>query len=128
MDCQEKFCADCFVTFQSAALCGPCKNFRLREVNKPSTVCGKAVTGVILAMCCAPVAMCLLPLARESFAIYAGLLAVFGQLGATALGVMALRETERDPRLSGKSLAITTIVTGGLALLLTGFFLYAAGR
>ncbi|HYV39312.1 MAG TPA: hypothetical protein VE988_26725 [Gemmataceae bacterium] len=127
-DCAENFCADCLVKFKGVSLCGPCKNYRLRQTSKPSTVSGKAIFGIILAMCCAPVLMCLVPMGTNSFAVVVGVVALMGQITATVLGGMALRETERNPRLSGKSLAITTILTGGLAMLMTAFFLVAGQR
>jgi uncharacterized membrane protein len=79
-------------------------------------------------MCCAPVAMCLLPLGANSFSILVGFLALVGQFAATLLGGVALRETELNPGLAGRSLAITTIVTGGVALLMTACFLAAGLR
>src|SRR4051794_22380705 len=30
-DCGENFCADCLLKFRGSALCGPCKNLRLRK-------------------------------------------------------------------------------------------------
>src|SRR5437764_1200064 len=84
---------------RGTALCGPCKNFRLRQITRVSTVSSKAVVGVILALCCAPAVMCLAPIGAGTFSVVVGLLALLGQIGATLLGAMALRETERNPRL-----------------------------
>jgi hypothetical protein len=39
-DCAEGFCGDCLVKLKGTWLCGPCKNFRLREITKPSSVSG----------------------------------------------------------------------------------------
>ena len=72
--------------------------------------------------------MCLIPFGKESFATLVGLLALIAQASATVLGAMALRETEKDSRLAGRSLAITTIVTGGLAQIVTVCFLVAMAR
>jgi hypothetical protein len=126
--CGENFCEDCLVKFKGAVLCGPCKNFRLKQNSRPSAVSGKAVCGVILALCSAPVLMCLAPMGINSFAMVVAVLALMAQITATILGGMALRDTEMNPRLSGRSLAITTILTGGLAMLMTVFFLVTAPR
>jgi len=127
-DCGESFCGDCLVKFKGSALCGPCKNFRLRKNNLAATVSGKAVMGVILAMACAPgvpMLMCLSPLGANDASRVIGVLALVGQTVAILLGLMALRETDQNPRLTGRSLAITTLLTGGLASLMTVCFLLA---
>jgi hypothetical protein len=123
VDCGENFCNDCLVKFKGATLCGPCKNFRLHQTNRPSTTSNKAVFGVILALCCAPVLMCLVPLGTNAFTVFVCAVALLGQITATLLGILALRETEKNPRLAGRSLAITTVVTAGLATLMTVCFL-----
>ena len=123
-DCAENFCGDCLVKLKGTSLCGPCKNFRLREVNKPSSVSGKAVVGILLAVCCAPLATCLVPFPISGFyrrPLRGG--ACWEQLLAMLLGGLALHDTEKDPRLTGRSLAITTLLTGGLAVVVTVFFM-----
>jgi len=127
-DCGEMFCGDCLVHFKGIALCGPCKNFRLRQKSRPTSVSGKAVLGVVVAMCCAPVAMCLVPLGTNDVAVVIGVVALAGQIVAVTLGAIALRETDKNPRLSGRSLAITTLLTGGLATLMTVCLLLAGLR
>jgi hypothetical protein len=122
-DCGEGFCNDCLVRFQGTVLCGPCKNFRLRSTSRPFTTSGKAVLGVMLAICCAPLAMCLLPAGVNDFSLALGALALIGETIAIMLGGLALRDTERDTHLHGKWLAITTILTGGLASVVTISFL-----
>jgi hypothetical protein len=127
-DCSEGFCADCLVTFKGQTLCGPCKNFRLRVTTQPATLCGKALVGVILGMSAAPLVMCLWPFGANSFVVLLCVMALVAQLGAVVLGALALRETEANPRLSGRSLAITSVLTGGLASLLTVFFVIFGPR
>jgi hypothetical protein len=121
--CGESFCGDCLIKFKGQSLCGPCKNFRLRETTRPSSVSGKAVLGVVLAMCFAPLIMCGMPFEGTRVSLVIGAVALLGQLLAILLGAVALVETEKDPRLSGRSLAITTLLTGGLATLVTVCFM-----
>jgi hypothetical protein len=127
-DCDEGFCTDCLVQFKGKTLCGPCKNFRLREPVRSGTLSGKALTGVILALCSAPLVMCVWPFGATSFVVLLCVLGLLAQMAAAALGVLALRETELNPKLAGRPLAITTVVTAGLATVLTVFFVLFGPR
>jgi hypothetical protein len=126
--CGENFCGDCLVKLKGIPLCGPCKNFRLRQNNRPFTLSIKAVVGVILAMICAPIVMCLLPVGVNEASVVFAVMALVGQLAAMLLGALALRETEKNPRLTGRSLAITTLLTGALGSLMIVCFLLAARK
>src|SRR5437667_316524 len=103
-DCNEGFCADCVVRFQGHTLCGPCKNFRLRRTDRSATLSGKALTAVILAMCAAPAVACLWPFGMNGIVAVMAILALMAQGSAIVLGVLALRETENNPRLGGRAL------------------------
>jgi hypothetical protein len=127
-DCGENFCDDCLVRLKGTPLCGPCKNVRLRQNSQPLKLSIKAVGGVVLALCCAPLVMCLLPVGVNETSVVFAAMAFVGQLVAMLLGVLALRETERNPRLTGRSLAITTLLTGALGCLLIVSFLMAGAR
>jgi hypothetical protein len=127
-ECGENFCGDCLVKLKGIPLCGPCKNFRLRQNNRPFTLSIKAVVGVILAMCFAPMVMCLLPVGVNETSVVFAVMALVGQFAAMMLGVVALRETEKNPRLTGRSLAITTLLTGALGSLMIVCFLVAARK
>jgi hypothetical protein len=127
-DCGENFCGDCLVKLKGIPLCGPCKNFRLRQNNRPFTLSIKAVVGVILALCCAPIVMCLLPVGVNETSVVFAVMALVGQLAAMLLGALALRETEKNPRLTGRSLAITTLLTGALGSLMIVCFLVTSKK
>jgi hypothetical protein len=113
---------------KGSALCGPCKNQRLREINKPTSVSGKAVVGAVLALCFAPLATCLMPFGANGTTLVFFALALLGQAAAMLLGALALRDTEHNPRLSGKSLAITTLLSGAMASLLTVYLMLVGLR
>ena len=127
-DCNEGFCADCVVRFQGHTLCGPCKNFRLRRTDRSATLSGKALTAVILAMCAAPAVACLWPFGMNGIVAVMAILALLAQAAAIVLGALAIRETETNPRLGGRALAITSVLTGGLASLLTISFVIFGPR
>jgi hypothetical protein len=123
--CSEGFCADCLLHFQGRTLCGPCKNYQLRSQDKHGTTSNKAVSALMLAMLAGPGVSCLWPMGASGGVVLVCMLALFAQLGAVILGALALRETESDPRLSGRALAITGMLTGGLASVLTiGFVVF----
>ena len=124
-DCGETFCGDCLIKFKGGMLCGPCKNFRLRKTRQTTTVSGKAVTAMILAMCCAPLVICMVPMGISEVSVVIGILALLGECLAMVFGGRALRDTEKNPRLTGRSMAITTLLTAGLAMLMTAGFLLA---
>jgi hypothetical protein len=118
-DCGEAFCGDCVVTLQGATLCGPCKNYRIRKLTRPSRVSGMAVTSALMALLTCPLAICLCALAVSSRASWLGLLALAPQVAAFAFGALALRSTEADAQRSGRSLAITGMTTAVVAGVLT---------
>lgn len=122
-DCREPFCAECLVEFQGAMLCGPCKNFRVYLEQRPPQLSGKALTAVLLAVLTWPIGFCLLPLALNWDAPAVTLLAVIPQVTALVLGAFALRDTERNPRISGRALAVTGVVGGTVATVLTIFLM-----
>src|SRR5262249_29219440 len=127
-DCGEGFCADCVIRFQGKILCGPCKNFRLRRTDRTATLSGKALTALILALCAAPAVACLWPFGMNGIVAVMAILALLVQMGATVLGALAIRETENNPKLGGRALAITSVLTGGLAGLLTISFVIFGPR
>jgi hypothetical protein len=110
-DCGEAFCDDCVLTVQGALLCGPCKNFRVRRLLRPPRLSGFALASVLIALVSGP--FCLL-LALTGIA-WLTLLALLPQLVALVLGALALRTTETDTQRSGRSLAITGMVSAAVA-------------
>jgi hypothetical protein len=127
-DCKEGFCDDCLVKFQGQTLCGPCKNFKLRRTTKRAAVSSKAVIGLLVSLCFAPATMCLWPLGNQGLAMLGAVVALMGQFVAVGLAAIALREAETNPKISGRALVITTLVTGGLASLITISFVVFGPR
>jgi len=118
-DCGEAFCPDCVLTLLGTTLCGPCKNYRVRRMMRPPQLSGLALTSALLALMTGPLALCLYPFASSSGASLWSLVALVPQIVAFALGAIALRTTETDAQRSGRSLAITGMVTAVVAGVLT---------
>jgi hypothetical protein len=118
-DCGEAFCGDCVLTFQGTTLCGPCKNYRARRMVRPPRLSGLALSSALLALITGPLVFCLSPFAVSSGTSLLSLLALLPQLLALGLGALALRATETDAKCSGRSLAITGMVTAGVSCVLT---------
>jgi hypothetical protein len=118
-DCGEAFCDNCVAPFQGQTLCGPCKNFRVRTLSRPPRVSGLAVVSAVLALITGPLAFCLWPFAVASGTALWSLLALVPQIAALVLAGLALRATEGGAHKSGRSLAITGLVTAVVACVLT---------
>jgi hypothetical protein len=114
-DCGEFFCANCLVTFQGKSLCGPCKNFRVRVLLKPSPTSRLALTSALLAFL---PGFFLIPLGYFSGSPILGFLAMVPQIVALVLGILALRQAERDPHIEGRSLAFTGVIGAAVTSLL----------
>lgn len=117
-DCQEAFCVECLVTFQGETLCGPCKNFRIHALDTPPRLSTFALISVGLALVTGPLPICLVLLGRSS-GPYLILPALVPQLAALVLGILALRQTEQSPRVTGWSLALTGLLTASVGSMLT---------
>lgn len=118
-DCGEAFCSDCVVEVEGRTLCGPCKNFLTRSWQQPPGVSGYALVSVVLAL----VAGLFAPLAMRSDSVTMWL-ALLVQGVAVVLGGLGLRAVELNPRLGGRSLALTGILMASLAMFLTVLFSY----
>jgi hypothetical protein len=114
------------LTYQNQPLCGPCKNFKARVLQRPPTLSTLAVVSVLLALLTGIMAVSLL-MAQTSGPRWLGLLAMVPHGIALALGLKALRDTEVNPKISGRGLAITGVLTSLVASVLT-VILTAQGR
>lgn len=113
-DCGESFCSQCLVTIQKCLVCGPCKNFRVRVLMQPGPTSKLALASAVLAFIPAlPIIM----MTQSLGGWFLGIVAIIPQGVAITLGIMALREAERDPGTGGRSLAFT----GVMGALLTSF-------
>jgi hypothetical protein len=118
-DCRCAFCAACVVTLQGRTLCGPCKNFRVRGLNRPSRLAPLALIAFLLALVSGPVAfiLSLIAVGTQATGSLAGAVFLCGialALPAVALvlGGLALREIENRPNVGGRSLAASGAAAG----------------
>jgi hypothetical protein len=121
-DCGEAFCDDCVVVLRDTLLCGPCKNFRMRLEQRPPQLSGKALFSLFLGLTATPLAFVLFSLTTPLIS----LLALAPQGLALLLGVQSLRDTDTNPRLSGRGLAVSSVLTATLALAMTGVLWWVA--
>jgi len=120
-DCKLSFCSACVVEFQHAMLCGPCKNFRLRDRATPTRKAPAAIRAMIAGFASGPIAFCLSTFPLTLYArgegsppltVLAVLLALILPVVACRLGLLALREIDGEPLLSGRGLALTGTLGG----------------
>jgi hypothetical protein len=121
-DCGEAFCDECVVVLRETILCGPCKNFRMRLEQRPPELSGKALFAMFLGLVSTPLAFVLFSLTTPLIGLSAALL----QGLALLLGARAVRDTDKDPRKSGRALAVSSVLTAGLALAITGVLWWVA--
>ena len=125
-DCRLAFCDSCLAAFQGQILCGPCKNFRLRGILRPPRLSGLSIVALVTAMASGPVAFCLgvqsvNPQVSSQTSI--GLTICFCLLGmllpagALVMGLLALRDIELKPNVSGRAMALTGTVTALVGVL-----------
>ncbi len=126
VDCRLPFCDACVVALKGERLCAPCKNFRLRALNRPPRMAVLAVVGLILGLVGGPVAFCLgsatmAPQLNPNGSVVLALVySVLGMLipgGAVTLNTVALREIETKPNLGGRGLAMTGLFMGLVGVL-----------
>lgn len=117
-DCGEGFCSLCLVTFQGKMMCGPCKNFRVKLLQKPLRITPLAWLSVALALSLGPLAYCVLPIGHSSLSILWTVLALAPQVTALGLGWLAWQQVEEENGLGGRSLALTGMVSAGLTAFL----------
>jgi hypothetical protein len=125
--CREAFCPACVVTLQGRTLCGPCKDYRARAVLRPPKTSALAVISCVMALGVAgPCSFCM-PLTAVNGeaegglppgpAVILGIVAAALPLTALILGLLALREIETKPNVSGRPVALTGTIAGGIGVL-----------
>ena len=115
--CGESFCGACLVSFDTGVLCGPCKNYRVKNLQRARPPSNLSIVSMLLALLSAPVTLALLPAGRAGFP-WLSLLAIVPQGLAAALAVLALREAAKDPYAAGRSLAFTGLVGAAVTTVL----------
>src|SRR5262249_22551989 len=86
-DSRERSCADCLLEFRGATLCEPCKNFRVRTLQRPPRLSGKALASVLIGMLTWPLVFCLIVVGINANAPAWALVALPPNLAALALGL-----------------------------------------
>jgi hypothetical protein len=125
-DCRCSFCDACVVSFRGKTLCGPCKNFRARGLQRSARMAPLAVLTLVAALVTGPLSFCLSLLGVNSQSGGSGSLGltiVLSLVGALlpviglVLGMLALREIEAKPHLRGRALALTGAATALVGVL-----------
>jgi hypothetical protein len=135
-DCRGHFCPACVVLLQGRTMCGPCKNFRVRALNRPPRSAPLAIVALVVSLVISPVAFFLTLMAiglQVSGGAMPGvlLLCLVGlalPAGALVLTCVALRQVEARPGMGGRSLAAggaVAALAGGLWALSAALVLVA---
>jgi hypothetical protein len=112
-DCSEGFCESCVVAFEGVTLCGPCKNYRIKNLQRLLPAPGLAVLSALIAFVAAPLSVALL-LIRHTGSPWWSLVAVLPQALAASLAVLALREAAREPKTGGLPLTLSALFCAGV--------------
>jgi hypothetical protein len=121
-DCDEAFCAACVVTLQGRTLCGPCKNLRLRRLQRPPRPSLLAVFSLVVALAGGAAGFVVLSAATGMGSPELGYVSLAPQLVAFVLGFAALRKIENDPHVSGRAVAICGLVSAVVCGILLALF------
>jgi len=120
-DCGEAFCPRCLVEFQGGRLCGPCKNYRVRKLQRPPHISGLAVGALVAGLLSAPFVFCitLAGLGSGEPGVIFGCAVVGMAIGTAALlfGLAGLRQAEGKAAGGGRGLAMTGAACGAAGLL-----------
>jgi hypothetical protein len=111
-DCKEPFCPNCLIELQGQTLCGPCKNFRIRGLNRPARVPGMAVVAMVVGLVSGPVSFCLTLVGNGqaggvALTVLMSMVGLVLPVGGLVVSWIALREIETKPNLGGRGLAMT---------------------
>ncbi len=66
-DCGESFCGACLVAFDGADLCGPCKNYRVKNLQRAIPASNLSIVSLLVALLSGPITIGLLPTGRVGF-------------------------------------------------------------
>jgi hypothetical protein len=114
--CGETFCPACLVSLTGESLCGPCKNFRLQSQTQSASLSGLAILGLFAGVLSGPATLLIVLIISGITHVPAlGYIGAAVPLGAAFLNLRALRDTETKPRVGGRSIAITGLVSSILS-------------
>jgi hypothetical protein len=115
-DCGLSFCDDCVLMFRGQTLCGPCKNYEAKLLQRAPQISPLAAVSLLVAFVAGPLMFCLVSLGAQRGL---GLIALVPQVFALAAGYFALRKIQSDPGIGGQTLAITGMLTAAFTAVLT---------
>lgn len=118
-DCGLSFCDDCAVGFRGQTLCGPCKNYEAKLLQRPTRTSPYSLTSLLVALAGGPMMFCLLSMSASRGYYVFTLLALAPQVLAFVAGVLGLRAAHGNPRIGGQGIAITGMATACFTAVLT---------
>jgi hypothetical protein len=118
-ECDLPFCDDCVLTFRGQTLCGPCKNYQAKLLQRPPQTSGLALASLLVAVLTGPLVLCLLPVGARNGMVALSLFALVPHAVAFTAGLFALRSAQSDPGVGGQGLAITGMLTASFSALVT---------
>lgn len=116
-DCGESFCDECLVEFQGAGLCGPCKNYRVKNLQRSLPPSNLSILGLLVALLTGPCAVCMLTSGQTGFPWW-NFVALLPQAAAVVLAILALRDADQEAKSSGPALALTALATAATSSVL----------
>jgi hypothetical protein len=127
-DCEEAFCASCLISFQGELICGPCKNFRVRALQRPGQFSVAALFSLLLGLFTGPFGLFCVSLSANMRTAAPSFFALIMPVAAMLLGAKAMRDIETRPRTTGRSIAIAGMVSGLVTAFLTVVFAILVGK
>jgi hypothetical protein len=126
--CAESFCGDCLVVFEGESLCGPCKNYRVKSLQRVPPASSLSIFSATIALLTAPVTLGLVVANHAGLSAWT-FMALVPQAVAAGLAILALRPTlppvgetgrgeARDPPKGGMPLALTGLATACVTTIL----------
>jgi hypothetical protein len=124
-ECRIPFCSRCVVPLQGRTLCGPCKNFLIAAMGRPSRIPALAPIALLVGLVSGPVSLVLTFLAlgqhigagNTAGAVLLCLLSLSVSVTGLVLGGKALRRIERLPHTRGVSLGLCAATTSAVSAL-----------
>jgi hypothetical protein len=111
VDCGLSLCSRCKVTLRGQALCAPCKNYRMRLLQRRPETVRWATISFLTALVAGPLLFCLLSELVKRQMTWLLLVLLVPLAFAIAAGIQALVMVRRDPNRAGGHLAL-----GGISL------------
>ncbi len=116
-DCGERFCPRCVVAFQGVLLCGPCKNYRVRGLQRPLSVTPMSVVAPVVGVLATIFLFFLIVLpasldAESPARILLAMLGLMVALVALGTGLYAVWQVDTRVGRGGRGLAMSGVAFG----------------